>query len=183
MPFCRRGAGRRTLGACVAAVMLWCASACTPALNWREVRFENARLAGWLPCKPDRAQRTVQLQGQPAQLTLMGCQADDMDFTLAQLDVPLGMTAGQAQQAWKTANLASLQVQAEVPSQAWTLAGASPVMAPQRAMAQGGQGLAARWAWFAYDGQLYQAAVYARASRMAPAEQAMDGLLSGLRLP
>jgi len=113
----------------------------------------------------------------------MGCQADDMDFTLAQLDVPLGMTAGQAQQAWKTANLASLQVQAEVPSQAWTLAGASPAMAPQRTMAQGGQGLSARWAWFAYDGQLYQAAVYVRASRAAQAEQAMDSLLAGLRLP
>jgi len=31
-------------------VGLW---ACTPALNWRDVRFDNARLIGWLPCKPD----------------------------------------------------------------------------------------------------------------------------------
>jgi hypothetical protein len=56
-------------------------------------------------------------------------------------------------------------------------------MVPQRALAQGGQGLTARWAWFAYDGQLYQAAVYAPASRTAQAEQAMDGLLTGLQLP
>ena len=106
-----------------------------------------------------------------------------MDFTLAQLQLPAGLSAEQAQQAWKLASLSSLQASADVPTQDWMLAGASPVMAPQRVVAQGGQGLTARWAWFAYDGQLYQAAVYARASRAGQAEQAMDTLVSGLRLP
>ena len=54
---------------------------------------------------------------------------------------------------------------------------------PQRALAQGGQGVTARWAWFAYDGQLYQLAVYASAARAAQAQSAMDSLISGLRLP
>jgi len=63
------------------------------------------------------------------------------------------------------------------------LPGASPTLTPQRMVAQGGQGQAARWAWFAYDGQLYQLAVYASAARAAQAQSAMDSLISGLRLP
>jgi hypothetical protein len=113
----------------------------------------------------------------------MGCQADGMDFTLAQLTLPAGLAATPAQQAWKTASLASLQAPADAPSSDWTLAGASSALKPQRVVAQGGQGQSARWAWFAYDGQLYQLAVYAPASRAAQAQQAMDNLISGLRLP
>jgi hypothetical protein len=113
----------------------------------------------------------------------MGCEAEGMDFTLAQLDLPAGMTASQMQPAWQAANLASVQAVGEVPSQPWTLTGAAPDMTPRRALAQGGQGLTARWAWFAYDGRLYQAAVYAPAKQSAKAELAMDTLLSGLRLP
>ena len=164
------------------ALAMWL-SACTPALNWRDVRFDNARWTGWLPCKPDSAKRSVNLGEQVAQLHLMGCEADGMDFTLAQLQLPANLSAEQAQQAWQQASLSSLQASADVPAQDWKLAGASPVMKPQRMVAQGGQGRSARWAWFAYDGQLYQLAVYAPASRAAQAQQAMDSLISGLRLP
>ncbi|MEY4156007.1 MAG: hypothetical protein RJB64_728, partial [Pseudomonadota bacterium] len=76
---------RQALAACGVVATVVSLAACTPALNWREVRFDNARWVGWLPCKPDRAQRTVNLGGPLAQLSLMGCQADGMDFTLAQL--------------------------------------------------------------------------------------------------
>ncbi len=186
----RRGGGevhRLVLAVCSVILMLAGLGACTPALNWREVRFDDARWVGWLPCKPDRAQRTVNLGGPSAQLSLMGCQADGMDFTLAQLTLPAGLSATQAQQAWKTASLASLQAASDtpsdVPSTDWVLAGASAVMTPQRVVAQGGQGQSARWAWFAYDGLLYQLAVYAPAARAARAQQAMDSLISGLRLP
>ena len=161
-------------------VGLW---ACTPALNWRDVRFDNARLIGWLPCKPDTAERSVTLEGRSTPLRLMGCEADGMDFTLAQLQLPERFSAQQAQQAWQAASLSSLQAAAVLSSQDWTLGGSSSALVPQRVVAQGGQGVTARWAWFAYDGQLYQAAVYARASRAARADQAMDTLVSGLRLP
>jgi hypothetical protein len=182
-PLHKRSARPHALYWGFAALVLWGLGACTPALNWREVRFDNARLVGWLPCKPDRAQRLVDLGGRSAQLSLMGCEADGMDFTLGQLTLPAALSAPQAQQAWKTASLSSLQARAESPPHDWTLPGASPVMTPQRSVAQGGQDMTARWAWFAYDGQLYQAAVYARASRAAQADQAMDVLLAGLRLP
>ena len=174
--------GRALAACCVIGVVLGLVG-CTPALNWREVGFDDARWVGWLPCKPDRAQRTVNLGGPAAQLSLMGCQADGMDFTLAQLALPQGLAATQAQQAWKTASLASLQAPADAPSTDWVLAGASSAMAPQRVVAQGGQGQSARWAWFAYDGQLYQLAVYAPSARAAQAQAAMDSMISGLRLP
>ncbi|MFM2239433.1 MAG: hypothetical protein RJA69_807 [Pseudomonadota bacterium] len=179
----RLGAHRLALAVCCALLSAVVLGACAPALNWREVRFDDARWVGWLPCKPDRAQRTVNLGGPSAQLSLMGCQADGMDFTLAQLTLPAGLSAIQAQQAWTKASLASLQAAPDAPSTDWILAGASTAMTPQRVVAQGGQGQSARWAWFAYDGLLYQLAVYAPASRTAQAQQAMDSLISGLRLP
>jgi hypothetical protein len=179
-----RSGGRLCLFRCLwGLVLIVSLGACSPALNWRDVRFDNARWTGWLPCKPDIAERPVNLGDQVAKLRLMGCEADGMDFTLAQLPLPATLSAVQAQQAWKQASLSSLQASADVPSQDWVLAGASSVMTPQRVVAQGGQGLTARWAWFAYDGQLFQVAVYARVARAGQADQAMDTLVSGLRLP
>ena len=158
--------------------------ACTPALNWREVRFDDARLVGWMPCKPDRAQRAVDLGGHPAELTLLGCVADDMDFTLGRLSVPSGLTAEQALQAWKTASLASLQADLATPAQAWSLAGATAVPSPVRMLAQGRQGVFAHWAWFAYDEHLYQAGVYARSPSVSrSAHEAAQVFLTGFKLP
>lgn len=163
---------------------MWLAAACTPSLDWREVRFDNARLTGWMPCKPDRAQRTVDLGGRAAQLTLMGCAAAGMDFTLGQLTVPPGLAPEQALQAWKTASLASLQADPGTAALPWSLARAAASPAPMRVLAQGRQGLSAHWAWFAYDGQLYQAAVYAPSSAsMQPAREAADVLFSGFQFP
>ncbi len=165
---------------CCAALM----SACTPALNWREVRFDQGRLVGWLPCKPDRAQRAVDLGGQAGELSMLGCAADDLDFTLGQLTLPAGLSAEQALQAWKVASLASLQANPATPTESWALAGAAPVPAPTRMLAQGRQGVTAQWAWFAYDGHLYQAGVYTRSARSTrPAQEAMQVFLSGFKLP
>lgn len=35
--------------------------ACTPAMNWREVRFEGGDMVAMMPCKPEEATRTVTL--------------------------------------------------------------------------------------------------------------------------
>jgi hypothetical protein len=35
--------------------------ACTPAMNWREVRFEGGDMVALMPCKPEEATRTVTL--------------------------------------------------------------------------------------------------------------------------
>jgi hypothetical protein len=63
-----------------------CAGACTPALNWREVRLDGGALA-LFPCKPEHQTRTLTLVGQPVALTLHACEATGLRFAVAQADV------------------------------------------------------------------------------------------------
>jgi hypothetical protein len=62
-------------------------SACTPAFNWRDVAFEDLPVAALLPCKPDRATRTVPLAGAPRQMVMAGCAAGGATFTVAVVTV------------------------------------------------------------------------------------------------
>ena len=64
-------------------ILLLCA--CTPALNWRDVRLESAdgsALKAALPCKPDNATRKQQLGDIQVDLSMMGCVANDDNFYL-----------------------------------------------------------------------------------------------------
>ena len=58
-----------------AALALAALGGCSPTLNWRETRFDGADLTAMLPCKPDRAERTVPLAGRDAPLRMQGCEA------------------------------------------------------------------------------------------------------------
>lgn len=58
-------------------------NACSPTLNWREVRPEGTALRLLLPCKPDKAEKAVPLGGQNTRLRMQGCQADGATFAIA----------------------------------------------------------------------------------------------------
>ena len=62
-------------------------TACQPTFNWRDVRPDNTRLSLLMPCKPDKAQKTVPLAGQPTELTLLSCDAGGVTFAVAVADV------------------------------------------------------------------------------------------------
>jgi hypothetical protein len=124
---------RRAIGALGLAALI----ACTPALNWRDTRLGDGALQALMPCKPDVATRTVQLpvgnRAVDASLTMQGCEASDLQFTLAQMTVPDGVAMADAVSAWQAASLAALKVQAgDVPVQAWHIKGASEAPSPQR---------------------------------------------------
>lgn len=72
-----------------AAVAL-AAAACTPSLNWREVRLAPTTAVALLPCKPDRAERSVPLGGEPTTLAVSGCEAGGATFALMAAKVPAG---------------------------------------------------------------------------------------------
>lgn len=61
---------------------------CTPAFNWREVSFEQGGVTALLPCKPDRATRTVQLGGQAAQMSMAGCESGGAMFAVSLVQAP-----------------------------------------------------------------------------------------------
>lgn len=80
LPFC---AARTTLAALLGALLL---GACSPALDWREVRAEAGALA-LFPCKPVKETRAVLLAGVKTSMTMRACQADGVTYALASAEV------------------------------------------------------------------------------------------------
>lgn len=61
--------------------------ACSPALDWREVRPAGSGAALLMPCKPAGQERRLVLAGQPLLLSLHACSAGDQTWSLAVTDV------------------------------------------------------------------------------------------------
>lgn len=95
------------------AVLALVLAACSPTYNWREIRLDPGALHALLPCKPDRATREVELDGQRVALTMAGCEADGATFTLAALTRPASAPPERALTAWKSATLRNLRGRAE----------------------------------------------------------------------
>jgi len=57
-------------------------SACTPALDWREVRLPDSQLKLLMPCKPVRQERRISLAGQEMPWTLHVCSADGVSWAV-----------------------------------------------------------------------------------------------------
>ena len=69
-------------GLLVSLAGLLTVTACSPTLNWREVRLD-AGVSLLLPCKPDKAQKQVPLGPQPTTLNMLGCEAGGSTFAVA----------------------------------------------------------------------------------------------------
>jgi hypothetical protein len=152
---------------CGAGALLLVLAACSPALNWREVRADGVPVQVLMPCKPEQAVRDVPLLGQEATalgLHMLSCEAAGTTYALAAVRLPDGTppTLHRAVQAWRAAAWASLkQVQGpggEVPG-GW-LQAPTPASVPGSGLqmvqdwqgpgvAHNGQPLQARlgWAW------------------------------------
>lgn len=97
----------------IASLCLLVQAACTPTFNWREVSLEQAGATALLPCKPDRAERAVQLAGQTLQMRMAGCEAGGAMFTLAWVHMmptsqePLAVQMNAVAAEWKAANKAT----------------------------------------------------------------------------
>jgi len=159
---------------------------CTPALNWRDIRLADSELQVLMPCKPDAATRTVQLPvGQravDATLRMQGCEASELQFTLAQMSVPDGITMADALSAWRAASLAPLKAQpGDVSIQAWQLRGADAVPSPQRAEVTTPVHHA-QWVWFVYAQRIYQVAIYGDA-KASTLNEVAEVYFSGIKLP
>jgi hypothetical protein len=158
-------------------------TACNPALNWREVRFDGLPLRVLLPCKPDRAERPVELGEARATLRMMGCEAQDLQFTWSQLDLPVGAAPAQVMRAWQQASLAALGADPAMATQVrqLTLTGARMDVAPAQLAAAAQSGPQAHFFWWLHAGQAYQLAVYA--NRNAVPATVVLTLQEGIQLP
>lgn len=171
--------------------------ACTPMLDWREVRFEGAQeasdaspLTALLPCKPDRATREQTVGGERVSLSMMGCPAAGATFTLSRMVLHNPAKAPQVLAAWQAATLANTNATnaAQPETLPFKVPGASgwPSAVRMNLSAAAAVG-AAQVAWFAQlagpDIVLYQSAIYRSQDAKSVAAEATDTFFESLRLP
>ena len=157
-------------------------AACSPDLNWREVRPENTRLSLLLPCKPDKAQKMVPVGGQPTALSMLGCDAGGATFAVAVADVGDAGKAAPVLAQWQNLTLTNMKaVPASIQRVALTIPGAPAATPALRVSAQGrradGAAVMGQAAYFAQGSQLFQVVLYA--PKIAP--EAAETFFSSLK--
>lgn len=162
-------------------------AACSPVFNWREVPLGGDGVTALLPCKPDRATRTLTLGGDQVELEMAGCQAGGATFALARTPVADLAQARARLAAWRAATRAQWDG-ATIDEQAASLPRALEAPAPvalrardpsgQRGSAQG------RMLWFVHAAKNGRLAVYQATVLGEPASaEASTTFFEGIHLP
>lgn len=136
--------------------------ACSPALDWREVRPPGTRLQALFPCKPTAQERKVRLAGQTVTLSLHACAAAGWTWGLAHADVVDPTLLGAALNELRSTAAANIGAPAAEPLPA-QVPGATPHPASARMHLVGrrpdGQALQMQMAVFAHGTRVFQATV------------------------
>ena len=140
--------------------------ACSPVLNWRSVRLAGVQAA--LPCKPDQAQRTVQLVGLDLTLSMAGCEADAGLYAISHLRLAQGVQAQAVIDAWRVQALQAMRATAVPLAVPWAATGERPALVVFQATGTDPRGkvVQARWTWVQRGQDIYHWALYAPAVRM-----------------
>lgn len=157
--------------------------ACTPALNWRDVRLESAdgsTLKAALPCKADAATRKQLLGGIQVDLSMMGCVVNDSTFTLSRIPVLDPLSAPKLLAAWQAAAEANVKA-ISTPTIPVIVSGAG-AWPPAARVTLAGATTQAQIIWFAKQSSagltLYQAAFYGK----QPSNEAVTTFFESLQL-
>ncbi|MDP2819368.1 MAG: hypothetical protein Q8O29_14080 [Polaromonas sp.] len=146
-------------------------AACNPTFNWREVRPDNTGLALLLPCKPDKAEKSVPLGGQPVALRMLGCDAGGATFAVAVADIGDASKAEAVLAQWQALTLANMkagpvglvagatQVSSFRPTGMAT--GAPALLVKAQGQRADGRAVAGQVAYFSRGSQLFQVVLYA----------------------
>jgi hypothetical protein len=152
-------------------------AACNPTFNWRDVRPDGTRLALLMPCKPDQAQKTVPLAGQPTELMLLSCDAGGVTFAVAAADVKDPGKTADALAQWQKASLLTMKAVPDASVAAVKLPGAGAVMVKANGQRANGQAVSSQAVYFAQGTQVFQAVMVA--DKIAP--DVADTFFSGLK--
>lgn len=152
-------------------------AACSPSLNWREVRPAGGELKALLPCKPDQGSRRQNLGGRELDIHMLGCEAGGALYAVSVADLAEGALAVQVQ--WQANLLGNMQATTSA-SGPWAMKGASAMLEPVRLNAQGvrsdGRPVQVQAVWFARGARVYHAAVYAERISTEMSEPFFGGL-------
>ena len=160
-------------------------AACTPSLNWRELRLAPTSAVALLPCKPDHAERSVPLGGAPTLLVVKGCEAGGATFALMTAQLPAGRAPDELLAGWQQATLANMRASGTSQKQAFRPPHGLPLAHAQRVVAEG-QGAnggvvhaQAVWTARAAEGggtELLHAVMYAARPQPAVADTFFEGI-------
>jgi hypothetical protein len=166
-----------------ALAVLAAVCACSPSLNWREIRLEGSALVALMPCKPDRVSRTIPFVGGATRtLTMLSCEADGATFAITMADMGDAGLAEASLKQWDTVTREHVKV-GSIVEQAMAPAGATPNAHAKVVVGRGthpnGQAMQVHMAYFAKGAQIFQAVLYAPVSMKA---DAVEVFLTGLKL-
>jgi hypothetical protein len=156
--------------------------ACSPALNWREVRPEDSQVQLLFPCKPVAQARQVTLAGQLVRLSLLACNAGGQTWALAHADLGDPRYIGAALTELMTSAAANLGT---VPGAAQPLqvAGATPHAGSSRLRFAGtlpdGTAVTEEVAVFTYGTRVYQVTALGAALPQEAAQTFIASLRAG----
>jgi hypothetical protein len=157
-------------------------AACTPTLNWREIRPEGSGAIALFPCKPSSHVRTVRIGSTPASMALYACTAGGVTYALAHADLGDPHLVGPALSELRASTAANLSAEARADGEIQV-----PGMTPN---AQAGR---IRMTGILPSGEAAQAAAgfFVKGTRVFQATavgpkldaQALETYLGGLKLP
>lgn len=162
-------------------------AACNPVFNWRETRIGDDGVVVLLPCKPDRATRSMPLGGVPAEIEMAGCQAGGATFAIARVQVVDLSEARERLAAWRAATREQWSG-ATLEEQPAALPKAAPTPAPLALRATGaktdGEASQARMLWFVQSTVGAKPAVYQAMVLGTPSQDdASSTFFEGIHLP
>jgi hypothetical protein len=154
-------------------------AACSPPLDWREVRVDDGGLTALFPCRPHRAARALTLAGHAVRMQMASCSDDGITYatSYADFDDPVAIQA--ALEALKQSAVANVggAIAAAVP---FAVRGATPNAASGRVTITGrlpdGRAIQEHAAFFPRGLRVYQASLIGG----APPAAAVDGFFAGL---
>lgn len=149
---------RRQLCGLAAAAL----AACSPALDWREVRPEGSGVTVLLPCRPSLQERTLPLAGRPVRLLLAACSAGGQTWGVAVADLGDPALVGPALDELRRAAARNIGA-AEGRPLPLTVSGATPAAQAGRVALEGrnpeGNAIREQVAVFAHGTRVVQATV------------------------
>jgi hypothetical protein len=157
-------------------------AACSPSLNWREVRLPESELVAMFPCKPEQMVRSVTLGGAKAAMRLASCTAEEMTFGIgyATLAQPAQVDSALAQ--LRAAASDNIGASATAGAAAWRVTGMTPHPLAQRWEVAGhgadGSAVRERVGLFTRGLAVYQATVVGASLQT----EAVDTFFGGLKL-
>jgi hypothetical protein len=168
-------------GRVAALTLLALLCACSPTLDWREVRPEGGAVA-MFPCKPSTDARMVTLDGVRVRMLLSACRAGDATWALAAADMADPARVTPALAALRSASVANLgaPVQRVGPMQ---VSGMTPNPQAERVRIQGklpgGEVVTLESGFFVRGTWVFQATVMG----VQPSGEAVTTFFDGLKLP